>query len=85
MGNDTHTSKSSLIVNTSKDNLIIVHFPFTLKLTFTNYLGWKTQIQALLHGIDLYRFIDGTHLPSPLTIAADGTITPHADYPKWFR
>lgn len=75
---------NSLITNTL-ESLTIVNFPATLKLTSTNYLGWKTQIEALLHGLDLYRFIDGTHpAPSPTT-AANGSITPHKDYQQWFR
>ncbi|KAL4571122.1 hypothetical protein LXL04_017873 [Taraxacum kok-saghyz] len=79
-------SNPSLLVNTlAKDNITVVSFPSTLKLTATNYLGWKTQIEALLQGLDLYRFIDGTHLAPEPTVAADGSITPHIDYPKWFR
>ncbi|KAL4560809.1 hypothetical protein LXL04_032963 [Taraxacum kok-saghyz] len=79
-------SNPSLLVNTlAKDNITVVNFPSTLKLTATNYLGWKTQIEALLQGLDLYRFIDGTHLAPEPTVAPDGSITPHADYPKWFR
>ncbi|KAL4578781.1 hypothetical protein LXL04_014912 [Taraxacum kok-saghyz] len=61
---------------TVKNDLTVVNFPSTLKLTSTNYLGWKTQIEALLHGLDLYRFIDGTHPPPTPTIAEDGTSTP---------
>lgn len=80
------STNTSLIVNTtSKDNLTIINFPSTLKLTSTNYLGWKTQIEALLHGLDLYKFIDGTHPPPSPLIAPDGTISPHADYSNWFR
>lgn len=76
---------SSFNVNTILKDITIVNFPATLKLTSTNYLGWKTQIEALLHGLDLYRYIDDTH-PAPLpTTAADGTVTPHPDFQKWFR
>ncbi|KAJ9556373.1 hypothetical protein OSB04_010987 [Centaurea solstitialis] len=72
-------------VNTTLKDITIVNFPATLKLTSTNYLAWKTQIEALLHGLDLYRYIDGTYpAPSP-TIADDGKATPHPDYQKWFR
>ncbi|KAD4584315.1 hypothetical protein E3N88_21916 [Mikania micrantha] len=78
------TVDSTLSVNTI-NNLTMVSFPTTLKLTSTNYLGWKTQIEALLHGLNLYRFIDGT-CPAPTpTTAADGSTTPHKDYEQWFR
>ncbi|CAI9272215.1 unnamed protein product [Lactuca saligna] len=75
MGANDDTS-FSLIVNTTLKDITIVNFPTTLKLTSTNYLGWKTEIEALLHGLDLYRFIDDSHLASAPTIAADGTSTP---------
>lgn len=82
MTGDTNTSLIHNIL--TKDNLTIINFRCTLKLTSTNYLGWKTQIEALLHCLDLYQYIDGTLLPPTPTTNVDGTITPHADYTKWF-
>jgi len=42
------------------------HFstPITLKLTDENFLIWKQQIFATLHGLDLMHLLDGTHVPS---------------------
>jgi len=42
------------------------HFstPITLKPTDENFLIWKHQIFATLHGFDLLHFLDGTHVPS---------------------
>ncbi|KAL4563994.1 hypothetical protein LXL04_028043 [Taraxacum kok-saghyz] len=67
------SGESSNLATNLKDNLTIVTFPSTLKLTSTNYLGWKTQVEALLQGLDLYRFIDGTHLAPEPTTAPDGS------------
>ncbi|KAL4565872.1 hypothetical protein LXL04_029978 [Taraxacum kok-saghyz] len=66
-------------------SLTLVQFPHSLKLSSTNYMSWKTQIEALLHGLDLYKFIDGTNLPPKPTVTVDGVSTPHTDYQAWFR
>ncbi|KAL4580827.1 hypothetical protein LXL04_017031 [Taraxacum kok-saghyz] len=42
-------------------------------------------LQALLYGLDLFKYLDGSH-PKPLpTVSVDGSSVPHADYPQWFR
>ncbi|KAK9049688.1 hypothetical protein SSX86_031342 [Deinandra increscens subsp. villosa] len=80
----TMTDSSSLILNPSMKDLTIVTLPGTLKLTSSNYLAWKTQIEALLYGLDLYKFIDGSH-PAPQPIkATDGSSTPDPNYATWF-
>ncbi|KAL4570881.1 hypothetical protein LXL04_026545 [Taraxacum kok-saghyz] len=81
----TMSGESSNLATNLKDNLTIVTFPSALKLTSTNYLGWKTQVEALLQGLDLYRFIDGTHLALEPTTAPDGSKVPHTDCNNWFR
>ncbi|KAK9057099.1 hypothetical protein SSX86_024466 [Deinandra increscens subsp. villosa] len=78
-------ASSSLLLNPSMKDLTVVTLPPTLKLTGSNYLAWKTQVEALLYGLDLYKFIDGSHpAPKPVT-ATDGTQTPHKDFSNWFR
>ncbi|KAK9050856.1 hypothetical protein SSX86_030173 [Deinandra increscens subsp. villosa] len=72
-------------ISLTSSSLTMVTFSSSLKLTTTNYLSWKTQIEALLQGLVLYKFIDGTHLaPLPTTDAA-GKATPHANFNTWFR
>ncbi|KAD6119783.1 hypothetical protein E3N88_11054 [Mikania micrantha] len=73
------------LISKQLQDLTIATFPTSLKLTSTNYLGWKTQIEALLHGLDLYKYIDGSLPPPPPTVAVDGSSTPHKDYNNWFR
>lgn len=85
MGTNIDSSSSSLTTNTILKDITIVNFLATLKLTSTNYLGWKTQIKAILHGLDLYWFINGSHLAPTPTIDIDGTTTLHVDYQKWSR
>lgn len=83
--NENPLTENPLTINATPNNLTIVAFPTSLKLTSTNYLGWKTQIEALLHGLDLYKFIDGSYPPPTPTTAENGLVTPHKDYPNWFR
>ncbi|KAD3067509.1 hypothetical protein E3N88_35389 [Mikania micrantha] len=66
-------------------SLTIVHFPSSLKLLSNNYLGWKTQVEAILHGLDLFKFIDGSHPPPLPTTDETGRSTPHSDFQAWFR
>lgn len=79
-------SSSLLVTNfITKDELTIFNFLSTLKLKSTNYLGWKTQIEALLHSLDIFQFIDESCFPPGPMIVDDNKITPYLDYPKWFR
>ncbi|KAD6118756.1 hypothetical protein E3N88_10027 [Mikania micrantha] len=72
-------------IPTTPSPITMITFPSSLKLTSTNYLSWKTQIEAFLQGLDLYKFIDGSHLAPLPTKNADGTTTPHATYTAWYR
>ncbi|WVZ08380.1 hypothetical protein V8G54_021726 [Vigna mungo] len=42
----------------------IVPLSGVVKLTQSNYLNWQLQIEAILDGLDLYKFLDGSH-PAP--------------------
>ena len=42
----------------------LLHLPNTIKLTLTNYIAWKAQLEAQLLGHDLYKYVDGS-FPSP--------------------
>ncbi|KAL4574289.1 hypothetical protein LXL04_021117 [Taraxacum kok-saghyz] len=79
------SNSSSSTINTIPltNSLTIVQFPPSLKLNSTNYMSWKTQIEALLHGLDLHRFIDGS-TPAPAPTVTNGVSTPHPDYAAWF-
>ncbi|KAD1768276.1 hypothetical protein E3N88_42321 [Mikania micrantha] len=66
-------------------SITLVNFPSSLKLTSSNYLSWKTQVEAILQGLDLYKFIDGSYPSPPPALKADGSTTPHADFSKWYR
>ncbi|KAJ0798005.1 putative transcription factor interactor and regulator CCHC(Zn) family [Helianthus annuus] len=65
--------------------LTLVTFPSSLKLTSTNYLPWKAQVEAILQGLDLFKFIDGSY-PCPAKPTTTGaTTTPNPDYLTWYR
>ena len=56
---------------------VIVQFHNAIKLTPTNYITWKAQIQSILEGYGLFKFLDGTYRAPPSTIPnmLDASIT----------
>ncbi|WVY92541.1 hypothetical protein V8G54_031629 [Vigna mungo] len=52
----------------------IVPLSGVVKLTQSNYLNWQLQIEAILDGLDLYKFLDGSH-PAPAAFI-NNTATP---------
>lgn len=65
--------------------LIIDSLPNIIKLTSTNYLSWKLQIEATLIGYNLFKYIDGSlSSPSP-TITTDSKTSPNPAYLTWMR
>ncbi|KAJ9698820.1 hypothetical protein PVL29_007749 [Vitis rotundifolia] len=46
----------------------------TIKLSFSNYLLWKSQLRSLLESQDLLGYIDGTLVPPPHFEPATSTI-----------
>lgn len=57
----------------------------SIKLTPTNYLSWKMQIQAILIGHDLHGFVDGTTTTPPSKITTADAKTPNPAYQTWVR
>jgi hypothetical protein len=44
-----------------------------IKLSNSNFTGWRTQILAYIKGQDAYRFLDGTSQPPVQTISNTST------------
>ncbi|RVW13786.1 Retrovirus-related Pol polyprotein from transposon RE1 [Vitis vinifera] len=57
----------------------------SIKLTPTNYLSWKTQMEAILIGYDLQKFIDGSHHVPPTTITTNNVVPTNPAYQTWLR
>ncbi|RVW35995.1 Retrovirus-related Pol polyprotein from transposon RE1 [Vitis vinifera] len=55
----------------------------SIKLTPTNYLSWKTQMEAIFIGYDLQKFIDGSHLAPPTTITTNNVVSTNPAYQTW--
>lgn len=59
----------------------------TLKLTDSNYLLWKTQVESLLSSQKLISFVNGSTLAPPPTIQTENggvvTTAPNPAYESW--
>ncbi|KAI4305008.1 hypothetical protein L6164_028399 [Bauhinia variegata] len=54
-----------------------------LKLTSKNFAAWHLQIVALLEGLNLFGYIDGSYPCPPPTITVDGADVPNPAHAKW--
>lgn len=73
------------ILNTHEPNkpLTDININSSIKLTSTNYLSWEIQMEALLIGYDLYKFIDGSHLVPLAIITMNDVTTPNLEFQTW--
>ncbi|CAL1354708.1 unnamed protein product [Linum trigynum] len=75
------TKSGESVLNLEDTNTIITLNPasqFPTKLTSDNFPTWGAQLFTLLSGLDLLRFLDGTH-PEPAATA------PAAERRHWYR
>ncbi|CAL1403686.1 unnamed protein product [Linum trigynum] len=56
-----------------------------LKLTSTNFASWRSQLDTLLMGLDLFGYMDGTTIAPPRTISIGSAEMPNSQYQHWFR
>ncbi|RVW19662.1 Retrovirus-related Pol polyprotein from transposon RE1 [Vitis vinifera] len=80
------TENSQLIIPNAQEptkplTMITIHN--SIKLTPTNYLSWKTQMEAILIGYDLQKFIDGSHPAPPTTITTNNVVSTNPAYQTW--
>lgn len=63
----------------------IIQIHNSMKLSQTNYIAWKTQIQATLLGYDMWKFVDGSFSSPPTSLPnADGTSVANPTALTWF-
>lgn len=64
--------------------VIPLNLSISIKLTNTNYLTWQSQLLPIIHGYNLFMYIDST--PPPKTIpSSTGTDFTNPDYLAWHR
>ncbi|OMO62132.1 hypothetical protein COLO4_33214 [Corchorus olitorius] len=54
-----------------------------VKLTATNFASWKALFNALLCGLDLSGYVDGSFPAPPKTIESDGKAVSNPAYSFW--
>lgn len=65
--------------------LIIVSLTNILKLTTSNYMSWKLQVEATLIRYGLYKFLDGSCVAPPATITKGTESVPNPALTTWVR
>ncbi|CAH9148740.1 unnamed protein product [Cuscuta epithymum] len=82
-----HISNDVHVPNSSEPHkpLISVNLGNVIKLSPTNYISWKLQIQSILTGYGLDGFLDGSHPCPPATINTNGVIHPNPAHVSWIR
>ena len=76
-----------IITNTLEPTkaLVIINTNNIVKLTSTNYLSWKLQVEAFLIGYDLYKFMDGSNHSPPSTITTNDVKSSSLKFQSWFH
>lgn len=83
MAHDSHSLSNS--TEPSKP-LTVMNAHSVQKLTSSNYIIWKAQLEALLIGYDLHQFIDGSSNPRPTKVTTDdGRSTLNPAHITWVR
>lgn len=85
--NMTNTGSSYVIPNPTDPtkSFTFINIPNAIKLTSTNYPSWKLQIEALLIGHDLYKYVDGTNSCPSAVVTTANVEKPNPDFSFWNR
>ena len=57
----------------------------SIKLSTTNYLSWKLQMEVILIGYDLYKFIDDSYPALTAIIVTNNGVKLNLEYQTWLR
>lgn len=85
MSTPVNTTPTVTVNDTTSPQFLNISHINIVKLTPTNYLAWKLQMEAILIGYDLFKYIDGS-LPCPPPTIQQGTAqAPNPDHHQWIR
>ena len=76
---------SETVVPRDSTSLLNVNMANVTKLTSSNFLMWRRQVQALLNGYDLTGYIDGSVTVPPATLTNNAADHVNPAYKHWQR
>ncbi|CAO2829065.1 unnamed protein product [Amaranthus hypochondriacus] len=84
MASTTSSTQIPNPLNSSKP-FTFINIHNSIQLTPHNYISWRLQLQALLTGHDLYKFVNGTYSAPPVTIVSEESEIANPEYVAWLR
>ncbi|KAJ3704092.1 hypothetical protein LUZ61_007797 [Rhynchospora tenuis] len=81
---DTGLPSSSSALSSQPNPISIINISISTKLNKQNFLTWKSQIFPIIHGYNLFQFIN-SQPPSPSVINSSGQVQFNPEYLPWVR
>ncbi|KAJ4744982.1 Copia-like polyprotein/retrotransposon [Rhynchospora pubera] len=75
---------SSFSFSNQSNSFTTINIPISTKLTKQNFLTWKSQLLPIIHGYNLYQFLNSS-APHPSVLNAAGQVQLNPDYLPWVR
>lgn len=67
------------------DPVIQITLPVSTKLTRDNFLTWQSQIEPILHGFGLTKFVNASVLPPNKNSLIDGVSSTNPAFSAWYK
>ena len=85
MSNESPASSTETIIVSNTRTLLNVDMANITKVTSTNFIMWKRQVNSLLDGYGLAGHVEGSIEIPPPTLTVDGQVTINNEYSLWKR
>ncbi|KAJ1698879.1 hypothetical protein LUZ63_007391 [Rhynchospora breviuscula] len=72
-------------INGTPSSMVFLNLPVHTKLSRTNFLAWRSQIEPVLHAYGLINFISAPPLSSTSIDTVTGQVILNPDYLAWYK